>query len=167
LNSGETISIGSSNQNDAVRPLDEAVEVLQLVLVETERRQIHHQHLGIEDPQHRLFAKGDGEGRDPELDLLVPPLGLDPSILRAPLLGDVEPRHRLDPADHGPVDDLWHRLDVVEDTVDAKADEAVLPLGLDVDVAGSGVVGVLEQRLPRSMPEDRSLSARLTEWRRP
>ena len=93
LKAGETISIGSSmvvmlssgvgdrgesrvegrgltrsgwagDQDDAVRPGDEVVEQIELVLVEAERGEILDQDLRIEDAQHRLLAEGDWQRRE-------------------------------------------------------------------------------------------------------
>ena len=79
--------------------------------------------------------------------LLVRAFGLDPAVLRTALLGDIETGHSLDATDYRPMNNFRHRLDVVKYTVDTKADQAIVSLRLDVDVAGPGVVGVLQHEL--------------------
>ena len=74
-------------------------------------------------------------------------LGLDAAVLRAALLGDVHAAHRLQARGDGQVDQLRHALDLVQHAVDAEADHGVLALGLDVDVGGARVVGVLQEEV--------------------
>ncbi|OQC35258.1 MAG: hypothetical protein BWX64_02538 [Acidobacteria bacterium ADurb.Bin051] len=130
-----------------MRTADELLEEDELFRVEAEPREVLHQHLGVEDPHDDLLAEGDRQRRDAQLDLPAAAGGLHPAVLRPPLLGDVEARHRLDPRDDRGVDDLRHRLDVVEHAIDPEARERDVAFRFEMDVARPGVVGVLEHEL--------------------
>ena len=138
---------GAGDQDDAVRTGDEGLEHLFFLRVEAETHEVLEKGLRVEDAQDDLLAKGYRQSRDTQLDLLSLARGLDSTVLRATTLGDVEPRHRLDAADDRAVHDLGDGLDVVQDTVDAEPDVAAFTLWLDVDVAGAGVVGMLQHEL--------------------
>ncbi len=126
--------------------------------IEAEALEILQQDAGVEDAHHHFLAERDRQGGNAQLDLLLLAHGLDAAVLRPPLLGDVQPRHRLDARDHRGVHHLGDGLDVVQDAVDAEADQRHVALGLDVHVAGPRVVGVLQHVFDRV---DHVLVARL------
>jgi hypothetical protein len=121
------------------------VERLHLVLVEAEAADVAEHDVGIEDAHDDLLAERGGKRRDAEFDLLAAVLRRDAAVLRAALLRDVHPAHRLEARGDGEVDELRHALDLVEHAVDAEADLRELALRLDVDVGGARVVRVLEE----------------------
>ena len=77
---------------------------------------------------------------------LVP---LDPAVLWTSLLGEVGSGQELDPGDHGVVHDPGDHVHVVQDTVDSKAHQRELALGLEVDVGSTLLEGVGEDRVER------------------
>ena len=98
LNAGSTISIGSStvqtltssvrqllqrrvqrgglaragragDQDDAVRPLDQLLPALAVLVRRSRaRRKLAHQHFRVEDAHHQLFAEGGRQRRQAQLD---------------------------------------------------------------------------------------------------
>jgi hypothetical protein len=54
----------------------------------------------VEDAQHDPLAGAARQGRDPDVEQFAAERQADPAVLRHPPLGDVEPCHHLDPADH-------------------------------------------------------------------
>ena len=97
---------------------------LHLVGIEAERAEVLHQDLRVEDAHHHLLPEGDRQRGDAQLDVAAAVGGLDAAVLRPALLGDVQARHHLDPRHDGRVNDFRHGLDVVQDAVDAEADQA-------------------------------------------
>ena len=78
------------------------------------------------------------------------------AVLRHALLGDVELRHDLEPADDRVVVPLVERLDGgVEHAVDAVLGEHLAVLGLDVDVGGAALDRAEDQRVDEA--HDRAL----------
>ena len=137
----------AGDEDDAVRALDPFREGAQLVLVKPESGQVADEDFGVEDAHDQLFAEGGGERGDAQFDLFSFALGLDPSVLRAALFGDVHAAHGLEARGDGQVDELRHALDLVQHAVDAEADHGRLALRLDVDVAGSRVEGMLQKEV--------------------
>jgi hypothetical protein len=67
----------------------------------TELGEIAHQHLGVEDPHHQLFAEGRRQRGQAQLDLLaVGRARLDAAVLRPALLHHVHAAEDLDAAGH-------------------------------------------------------------------
>ena len=64
-------------------------------------------------------------------------LALEAPVLGPALLRDVAAGEELDAGHHGLVDDARDQVHVVEDPVDAQADQGELALGLEVDVGGA------------------------------
>ncbi len=136
----------AGDQDDAVRPLDHRVPDLRLGFLETERGEVLDQHLGIENPQHEFLAEGGRHARQAQLDLgAVGRARLDAAVLRLALLGDIEPAHDFDPADHRGSDIGRDLVDLVHGAIDPETHVALLAARLDVDVAGALVEGVLQQ----------------------
>ena len=140
---------GARDQDHPVRAREELLGHLQLAVEHPELRQLVQERARVEDADDELLAEGDGDGRHAHLDLAVAARGLDAAVLRAPLLGDVEARQRLDARDDGRVHHLGQLVDVVEHAVDAHAHDRDVAPRLDVDVAGALVERVVQDVLDR------------------
>ena len=94
-------------------------------------------HGAVHDPEDDLLAVGGRDHRDAQVERLAAEADGDAAVLgRAPLC-DVEVAHDLQPGDHGGLHLLRDRRDLPGDAVDARADDHVLLLGLEVDVGGA------------------------------
>src|SRR5205085_5020309 len=76
----------------------------------------------IEHAQHNAFAIERGDRRNPKIDFLPAHGEANASILRQAALGDIEPRHDLDPRDDGGPQARRRRLDLVQRAVIAVTD---------------------------------------------
>ena len=74
-------------------------------------------------------------------------LCLDPSVLGLPLFSNVHPGKHLYPRNNGSMNGLRYLVDVMQDAVDAEADEAHVSLRFDMDVRGPARIGVMEKVL--------------------
>ena len=95
---------------------------------------------------HRLAVRG-RHGGEPHVDRGVAHAHAEASVLGQSLLGDVEPGHELQPRDecarHAPAVD--HLL--LQDAIDPEPDAQLLIAGLDVNVRGARLHGVIEHGL--------------------
>ena len=128
----------AGDQDDAVRPLDEAVHQARSRArakprsVRSSRTMVLCRRRITMRSKPRLV----GIVRDADVDALAGDLQRDAPVLRQPLLGDVERRHDLHARDDRAHELLrLARLRDVELAVDAVADDDVALLRLDVDVA--------------------------------
>ena len=118
---------------------DRDFQLLERHRLEAELRHVEHQLVFVEQTHDDLFAEQRRQTRDAEVDLFgLPVVGeadLDASVLREPLLGDVELRHDLQPRRDRVAELHRRRHDVVQDAVDAEAHAEFLLVRLDVNVA--------------------------------
>ena len=89
----------------------------------------------VEDPQHDPFAGAARDGRDAHVDLLAAERQGDAAVLRQPALGNVEPGHHLDPADHHRRDVGRHAQGLAKNAVHPQPHHQTGLIGLDMDVA--------------------------------
>ena len=88
----------SGHQDEAVRARQKLLGQWQLSVEHPEVRQVAEQRaLGSKIAKHQLLAERHRHRRYAHLDFAVAAGGLNSPVLRPPLLGDVEPRQRLDP----------------------------------------------------------------------
>ena len=101
---------------------------------------------GVKNAHHHFFAKGGGQRGQAHFNLVALGVaGFDAAVLRAAPLNDIHAGQNLDARGHGQ-HDRWRQLvDRVQHAVNAKADHALFTPGLEVDVAGAHVKGVLPQ----------------------
>ncbi len=118
--------------------------------MEAEVREVGHQGHRVEHADHDLLTERAGEARHAQLHLAVAAHRLDATVLGASPLGDVHAREHLDARRHRGVHLHRQPLDLVQDSVDAEADQRVGVARLEVDVAGALVEGVVQQVVDRS-----------------
>ena len=99
----------------------------------------------VEDAQHDPLAGPARQGRDAHVDQLAAERQPDPPVLRQPPLGDVEPRHHLDPADHHRRDVRRHAQRLAQHAVHPHPHDEAGLIGLDMDVGDA---------LPRGVGDD-------------
>ena len=137
---------GAGHQNDAVRALDQRLPAPRIVRRKTQCIQPLDGGVGVENPHHHLFAKGGGQGGQAHFHLVAARvLGFDAAILRAALFHHVHAAQQLDAGRHRAQHAHGQLVHRVQHAVDAKADHPLLAPGLQVDVAGTLVKGVLPQ----------------------
>ena len=137
---------GAGDQDDAVRRGGHLLPAQLVVVGKAERAKIADQHFRIENAHDQLFAEGGRQGRQTKLHLLSGRRpGLDPAVLRPPLLDDVHPSEQFDAAGHG----VHHRhrnlVHLMQHAVDAEAHDAEVAPGFDMDVRCPLLEGVLPQ----------------------
>ena len=139
------------DQDDAVRPRDQLLPALGIVGAETQRLDVLHRRLGVEDAHHQLLAKSRGQGGQAHFHLgadlvhRVRALGLDAPVERAAAFDHVHAAEQLDARGHRVHHAQRHLVDGVQHAVDAKADGAHVAARFQVDIAGALVEGVLPQ----------------------
>ena len=84
------------DQQDPVRPLENAEIRFEGVTVEAELGKVERDRSPVQDPQDHTFAVHGGHGGDAEIDLFATYRQLDTPILGKARLGDVQFRHDLD-----------------------------------------------------------------------
>ena len=143
---GLTRSGGARDQDDARGLMDEIAPLGLLGTGESECLVILDQYVRVEDTHHQLLAEGGGHGREAQLDFLAfRGKRLDAPVLRLALLRHVHAPEDLDAARHRRHDLRRHLVHQVHHTVDTEPDVALLPPGLEVDIAGPLVEGVLQK----------------------
>ena len=78
-----------------------------------------------------------GAGRDAEVDLLTVDRELDATVLRHPLLGDVDPRHQLQTGKQRLLIPLGKLIADMTDTIDAVSENHPILARLEMDIARS------------------------------
>jgi hypothetical protein len=109
--------------------------------------QVQHAAGLVQQSHHHRLAVLDGHGGQTHVDGAALDLDVEAPVLGQALLGDVQARHELQ-AQHHRIGDalLVHHL-FLQHAVDALADAQRVLVGLDVDVRGAHLHGVLEQAL--------------------
>ena len=133
----------AGDEEDAVRPLDDAADRLELIGREADVGEAEQHRAAIEQTDHDALAGRGRRGRDAHVDVLAGHLAADAAVLRQPLLGDVEAGHDLHARDDRRLELLRRALRLVQHAVDAVAHDDVLLARLDVDVRGA-LLGRLE-----------------------
>ena len=135
------------HQHDAGRATDQFRPDLRLRIGKAELGVAAHHDLGIEDPHHQLFAERGGQRRQADFHLAASsPAGprLDAPVQRPPPLDHIHPAQQLDAADHRMHHARRHLVDLMQHAVDPEAHDALVALGLHVDVAGALIERVLQ-----------------------
>ena len=118
----------------AVRLRDRAQEDLVRRGAHAELRQRHLDTAAVQQPEHDVLAVLRRDAGDADVERLAADEHRERPVLRKATLGDVEPAHDLQPADHG----CLHRpRDVAhpsQDAVDPRAHDEACPLGVEVHV---------------------------------
>jgi hypothetical protein len=87
---GLTRARGARDQHDAVRPVHQRLQGIQLALREPEVREVQHDVLLVEETHGDPLALGGGDGGDAHVHHLAGDLLRDAPVLRQALLGDVQ-----------------------------------------------------------------------------
>src|SRR6266511_1785196 len=140
----------AGDEDDAVGLADHFVPTRVVFGSKAQLLKIANQHLGREDPHHDLLAESGRHGRDAQLDLLaLRRYGLDPPVLRPPLLDDFHAREQLDAARHREQHRIGDRVDLMQHAVDAETHDPGVATRLDVDVGRA----LLERVLPQPVDD--------------
>ena len=111
----------------------------------------------VQQAQHHPFAVARRQGRYPHVHFPTADAQPDPAVLGHALLGDVEPRHDLDPGDQQRRDFALGPHDLAHHAVDPKAHSQTPLERFDVDVGGVLSDGFGQQRIDE--PDDRGVVA--------
>ena len=142
----------AGHQDDAVRRGHERPEDIEVPLREAEVLHLLEDHVRIEDTHHHLLAEGNRHRGDADLDVFAAPLPhLDAAVLGAAFFGDIHARQELDARGDRRVYRLGQVVDGVQAAVDAEAHHRHAALGLDMDVAGALLEGVMEDMVDRRL----------------
>ena len=100
-----------------------------------ERVEIDPGILLVENTQHDALARAARQGRDAHVEQFAAERQPHAPVLRHAALGDVEPRHHLDAADHHRRDMRRHAQRFAQHAVDPHPDDQPGLIGLDMDIA--------------------------------
>ena len=115
--------------------MNDLLEALERLLGEAEVLEVEH-HVGLVEEAHDdLLAVHGGQRGDAHVDGLAADHEADAAVLRHAPLGDVQLGHDLEAADDARLHAPRDRHDLVQHAVDAEADDELLGLRLEVDVA--------------------------------
>ena len=134
--------VGPGDEDDAVGLGQRVAEQLLHRVGHAEHFEVDAGILLVEDAQHHPLAGAARQGRDAHVDQLAAQRQPDPPVLRQPPLGDVEPRHHLDPADHHRRDMGRHAQRLAQHAVHPHPHDQAGLIGLDMDVADALAGGV-------------------------
>jgi hypothetical protein len=124
----------TGDEHDAVGLMQRRAVVLQHLVAEAELLERDQVIAVVDDADHDLLAELARHGRDAQIDRAILQQHVDAAVLRQAALGDVQPGHDLDAADHGGVH-LVRRADLLEQpTVHAIPHAELVVVRLDVDV---------------------------------
>ena len=116
------------------------------MLRKAERIEVLDRGVRVKDTHHHFFAKGGRQGGQAHFNLVAARVArLDAAILRPAFLHHVHAAQQLDARRHGVVHTHGQLVHRVQHAVNAKADHALLTPGLQVNVAGALVKGVLPE----------------------
>jgi hypothetical protein len=99
-----------------------------------------------------IFSPHSRQGGGAQVDGARVDLDGDPAVLRYAPLGDVDIGHDLQPGDQRRLHVFGHRVDLVQDPVDAVAHPHAVLAGLQVQVGGAVDDGLLDERV--DVPDD-------------
>jgi len=126
----------SGDQDDPLLVAEEALQGLPLGGHQAQRIEVENGRLGVEHPDDDLFPVRRGQGGDPEIHRLLVDQHPGPAILGPQTIGDVHPRHNLDPRDQRDSRGPGDLHDLPQHPVDPVAHDQPPLDRLDVDVAG-------------------------------
>src|SRR5207248_692210 len=128
-----------SHQHHAVRQIEYPLQRLADIIRQPKLHKIELDGCAIEHAQHNAFAIERGDRRNPKIDLLPAHREANAPILRQTALGDIEPRHDLDPRDDGRPQARRRRLGLVQRAVIAVTDAQSILERLNMNVRRSGL----------------------------
>src|SRR5262249_5170260 len=124
----------SGDQDDAVGLFHEITERHNMFFMKAELLEIELDARAVEDAQVDALTEDGRDRRYPKSDVYSAHRNLDGTVLGQTALGDVEPRHDLDPRGHGSAQIRDQRLCRAQGTVDAVTHQDRVDVGLDVNV---------------------------------
>ena len=122
------------HQHDAMRLMNQPIEVDQGRIGHAELGQIEPAGLLLEQTQHRALAVPGWEGRDPNINRTPADAQRDAAVLGQAFLGNIEARHDLDPRDQRGMQLALGSYHIAQRTIDPKAHHRIGLEGLDMDV---------------------------------
>ena len=126
---------GTGDEDDAVGAANQVFELPEIVFGEPQLPDADLDVVFVEDPHHDRLAVVGGQDADAEIVVFAVGGELDPAVLRAAALGDVELGENLDAGEHRPQQAAGRVVALYQTAVDAVADADPVFEGLDVDVA--------------------------------
>src|SRR2546426_739598 len=149
------------DEQDPVGALDERLEPPERARREAELLHREEHARAVEEPHDDGLAVHGRDRRDADVHPSASERHADAPVLGQPPLGDVHLCHELDARGHRGLQPPRRRLLVEQDAVEAVADSERVLEGLDVDVRGLGIDGVLDQEVHE--PDDRRLERHVAE----
>ena len=151
---------GAGHQNDPVRQAENAPERLQFAAIEAEFAHPSERRVLPQQTHDHRFAVQHGNDRDADIDLAVVHADFDPTVLRQPLLGDVEMTENLHARDNRRLKplDLGRDRGLLQHSVNPVTNPQLVFERLEVDVGRSQVDGVLQHLVDE--PDDGSIFRR-------
>ena len=137
----------TGHQDHAVSAPDQRLILVELVGQEAQLLQRHVDVLLVQDAEHDLLAVDGGEAGDPQIKLAAVDGERGAAVLGTPGLGDVHVAHDLDAREHGGLLGARHDHGLLQHPVDAVTDPQPVLLRLQVNVAGLGADGAVQDRV--------------------
>src|SRR5262249_41950773 len=132
---------------DAVRPLDDGLEPLVVFFAEPQVFNGHLNTATVEDTHDSRLTVHRRQETDTQVKVLPLDRHLDAAVLGAALLGDVDAAHDLDARGHRGLEPAGRTVALDEHAVDAVAHPNAIGKRLDVNVAGPGLDGFLNDEV--------------------
>ena len=134
----------AGDEHGAVRLAEGLGEPLERLREHAQLLELDHHLALVQDAHDDLLAVGGGKRGDAQVDRLGLDLERDAAVLRDPALGDVEVGEDLDARGDGRDGADRDGRGLLEHAVDAVADPHLVLLGLEVDVGGAALDGLLD-----------------------
>ena len=129
----------SGHQEDAVRPFDDRLESLIVLVREAELLDGHLNTVSVQDPHDDRLAVDRRQDADAQVEVLAVDRHLDPAVLGPALFGDVDLAHDLDAGGQRRQQPARRAVALDQHAVDPIADPDAVGERLDVDIAGPQV----------------------------
>ncbi len=147
------------DQDDAVRLVDQAIDIRQCGIAHAQAGQVHACGIFLQDAQHRTLAMPGRQCRNADIHGLARYPQGDAAVLRQAFLGDIQLRHHLEARHHGGMQSAMRLDDAAHRAINAEAHYRTRFVRLDMHVGGPGVERLREDGVDHA--DDRGAIVRL------
>ena len=137
---------GAGDQHNAMGSTGHGLPAFQVITTEPQISKAAQQHIGIKNSHHQFFAKSGRQGGQTQLDFTTRRRdSLDPAILGTAFFRYVHAAEYFQATGDSGHHLIGQVIDLMQHTIDAKANPALVPPRLQMNITGPLVESILQQ----------------------